>query len=182
MDYFSPRYRELQEHHIELNELLDKFYEYGTDCPIEALDILTHACFILDGVEPSSDEKEDLVGELRNWLRTNMNLIERIFLSFYSLREEMSKVLLGDFVSDIEDNQQILGGIHTFYGALFGLWLIDEYEPIGGEAWSYLSYVIEELDVSNFAMIREFIGANLLDTQSLNPIQELWKKILSVGE
>tara|TARA_B100000925_G_C21977390_1_gene460703 strand:+ start:730 stop:1260 length:531 start_codon:yes stop_codon:yes gene_type:complete len=142
--------------------------------PSDVIEMLIHSTTLLE-----QENNEELSEDLNVWIDTHIDLIDHIFYSFATnTRVEMEKLFLNGFIQDLDHNQQMLSVVQVYYKTLFALWLAREYDPTNGEAWEYLSYVIDRVDRSNFGMIKKHIAQNFLDRESLCPIQDLWKKIL----
>ena len=122
--------------------------------PSDVIEMLVHSTKLLEQTE----EDEELYEDLNIWIDTHIDLIDHIFYSFATnTRVEMEKLFLNGFLQDLDHNREMLNVVQVYYKTLFGLWLAREYDPTNGEAWAYLSYVVEQLDKSNFGLIKTYI-------------------------
>ena len=174
-NFMTPREKEIFNCRIVVNTILEKFHSGGTTAtlPSDIIDMMVHCPTVLE-----REEDEELQEELLEFLNCNKDLIQDMFSNFEETRSLLEKTLLSGFCYENTENLSNVSTFHVFYETLWGLWLIDEYDPTDGLAWSYLNYVVEQIDPKDFGMIKKSIAEDFLDRQSLSPIQELWKKIL----
>lgn len=88
--------------------------------------------------------------------------------------------LMGFFHEDYinwnsKDTFENLATVQEFYTALLGLWMINEYDPTDGKAWSILKETTTFVsnNQSRFAPSVRMVN-HFRNPSSMNPIQELW--------
>lgn len=81
-----------------------------------------------------------------------------------------------DYINwDNPDTFENLATINEFYTALLGLWMVDEYDPTNGKAWSLLTETTTFVtnNGNRFARSKKMVN-HFRNPTSMNPIQDLW--------
>ena len=89
--------------------------------------------------------------------------------------------LMGFFHEDYinwncQETFENLATVQEFYTALLGLWMVDEYDPTDGKAWSILTDTTNfvENNMTRFSPAKKMVS-HFRNPSSMNPIQDLWR-------
>jgi polyhydroxyalkanoate synthesis regulator phasin len=112
--------------------------------------------------------------QMTKFIETNEDTVTMIFNSDI---ETIMAFLRQKYINwESQETFESLATINEFYVALMGLWMIDEYDPTEGKAWSLLtettSYV--ENNMNRFTPSKKMVS-HFHNPSSMNPIQDLWK-------
>lgn len=134
---------------VLLVRAIGRYADENYEIPKEVKDRMTS--FILDNHE-----------ELESIFSTDLNDLMNFFHEDYI-----------DWNS--QDTFENLATIQEFYTALLGLWMIDEYDPTNGKAWSLLTETTTFVSNNKvrFSPAMKMVN-HFRNPASMNPIQDLW--------
>jgi len=146
---------------------------------IEKDDINTdEAVLLMRALGRYAEEHYEIPSTIKNqmtrFIKTNEDIVTRIFNGDIEI---IMGFLRQKYINwESQETFESLATIHEFYVALMGLWMIDEYDPTEGKAWSLLtettSYV--ENNMNLFTPSKKMVN-HFHNPSSMNPIQDLWK-------
>lgn len=135
---------------------------------------------LLRAVGRYADENYDIPDSMKNkmsdFVSERTELLENIFASDL---KELMRFFHEDYIDwNSEETFEALATVNEFYTALLGLWMLDEYDPTKGTAWTLLSdtkrYVTE--NKQRFAPSKR-MASQFRNASSMNPIQDLWNEM-----
>lgn len=147
---------------------------------------------MFDQPELDTDEKVLLLRAVGRYADEHYEVPDKIkeqMVSFYSEhQEELEAIfttdienLMGFFHEDYinwncQETFENLATIQEFYTALMGLWMVNEYDPTKGKAWSILTDTTTFVsnNMNRFTPSKKMVS-HFRNPSSMNPIQDLWR-------
>jgi hypothetical protein len=117
---------------------------------------------------------DPIKSQMSVFIKKNEDSLETIFNSDI---ETIMEMFHESYINwDSQDTFETLATINEFYIALMGLWLVDEYDPTNGKAWSVLTdtTLFVEKNSKQFARSKQMVN-HFHNPTSMNPIHDLWK-------
>ena len=124
-----------------------------------------------------ADQNYEIPSEIKDrmtsFIKDNHNELKDIFTTDLN---DLMGFFHEEYINwDSQDTFETLGTINEFYTALLGLWMIDEYDPTNGKAWTLLTETTNFVsnNGSRFAPSKRMVN-HFRNPSSMNPIQDLW--------